>query len=33
MIINPKIKGLICTAAHPEGCAASVSEQIQFLKR
>src|SRR4249919_1231893 len=33
MIINPKIKGFICTTAHPEGCKANVDEQIQFIKR
>ncbi|MCB1684888.1 MAG: trans-2-enoyl-CoA reductase family protein [Pseudomonadales bacterium] len=28
MIIKPKIRGFICTTAHPDGCAASVNEQI-----
>lgn len=32
MIIQPKIRGFICTTAHPEGCAKSVSEQIQHVK-
>jgi enoyl-[acyl-carrier protein] reductase/trans-2-enoyl-CoA reductase (NAD+) len=32
MIIHPKVKGFICTTAHPVGCAANVSEQIQFVQ-
>jgi len=32
MIILPKIRGFICTTAHPAGCAKSVAEQIQFVK-
>jgi enoyl-[acyl-carrier protein] reductase / trans-2-enoyl-CoA reductase (NAD+) len=32
MIIQPKIRGFICTAAHPAGCAESVKEQIQFVQ-
>ena len=32
MIIQPKIRGFICTTAHPEGCAKSVAEQIQHVK-
>src|SRR3989338_6071628 len=33
MIINPKIRGFICTTAHPVGCAAHVQEQIDFVKK
>lgn len=33
MIIQPKIRGFICTTAHPVGCAASVQSQIQVVKR
>ena len=33
MIIKPKIRGFICTNAHPAGCAASVSEQIEYVKQ
>ncbi len=33
MIIQPKIRGFICTTAHPEGCAASVAEQIAVAKK
>ena len=32
MIIKPKIRGFICTTAHPAGCAASVNEQIQRVR-
>ncbi len=32
MVIKPKIRGFICTNAHPSGCAASVQEQIDYVK-
>ncbi len=32
MIIAPKIRGFICTTAHPEGCAQHVAEQIAVVK-
>ena len=32
MIIQPKIRGFICTTAHPVGCAAHIQEQIAYLK-
>lgn len=32
MIIKPRIRGFICTTAHPAGCAASVAEQIRYVK-
>jgi len=32
MIIKPKVRGFICTNSHPKGCAASVQEQIKFIK-
>ena len=32
MIISPKIRGFICTTAHPEGCAAHVQEQIDYVR-
>ncbi|MGB1873605.1 MAG: enoyl-ACP reductase FabV [Akkermansiaceae bacterium] len=32
MIVQPKIRGFICTTAHPDGCAANVQEQIDFVK-
>ena len=33
MIIKPKIRGFICTTAHPAGCAAHVREQIAYVKQ
>lgn len=32
MVIKPRIRGFICTNAHPVGCAAHVQEQIDFVK-
>lgn len=32
MIIKPKVRGFICTNAHPQGCAVNVQEQIAFTK-
>lgn len=32
MIVKPKIRGFICTTAHPDGCAAHVKEQIEYVK-
>ena len=32
MIVKPKIRGFICTTAHPDGCAAAVNEQIEYIK-
>ena len=32
MIIKPKIRGFICTNAHPQGCAASINQQIDYVK-
>jgi enoyl-[acyl-carrier protein] reductase/trans-2-enoyl-CoA reductase (NAD+) len=31
MIIEPRIRGFICTAAHPQGCAAHVKSQIDAV--
>lgn len=33
MIIQPKVRGFICTTAHPQGCAQHVAEQIQYVKQ
>jgi enoyl-[acyl-carrier protein] reductase / trans-2-enoyl-CoA reductase (NAD+) len=33
MIIAPKIRGFICTTAHPEGCAKHVAEQIAVVQK
>lgn len=32
MIIQPKIRGFICTTAHPVGCFKHVEEQIDYVK-
>lgn len=32
MIIQPKVKGFICTTAHPKGCAENVRQQIEYVK-
>ena len=32
MIIKPKVRGFICTNAHPQGCKANVTEQIAHVK-
>jgi enoyl-[acyl-carrier protein] reductase/trans-2-enoyl-CoA reductase (NAD+) len=32
MVIKPRVRGFICTTAHPVGCAANVDEQIAFIK-
>ena len=33
MIIKPKVRGFICTTAHPEGCKAAVRSQIEYVKK
>ncbi len=32
MIVQPKIRGFICTTAHPIGCAKNVQDQIDYIK-
>lgn len=32
MIIKPRIRGFICTTAHPKGCAANIDQQIAVVK-
>lgn len=32
MVIKPKIRGFICTTAHPLGCEQAVKEQIAYVK-
>ena len=32
MIVAPKIRGFICTTAHPDGCAKHVAEQIAIVR-
>src|SRR4030095_2356802 len=33
MVIKPKIRGFICTTAHPAGCAAQVRQQIDYVRQ
>ncbi|WP_290614085.1 enoyl-ACP reductase FabV [Arsukibacterium sp. UBA3155] len=33
MVIQPKIRGFICTNAHPVGCAENVRQQISYVKQ
>lgn len=32
MIVKPKIRGFICTTAHPAGCEESVRQQVEYAK-
>lgn len=32
MVVEPKVKGFICTTAHPKGCEESVRRQIEATK-
>lgn len=32
MIIEPRMRGFICTTSHPEGCAQNVINQIEYVK-
>jgi enoyl-[acyl-carrier protein] reductase / trans-2-enoyl-CoA reductase (NAD+) len=32
MIIEPRMRGFICTTAHPIGCAQNVKNQIEYVK-
>lgn len=31
MVIQPRVRGFICTTAHPDGCAANVSDAIEYV--
>lgn len=33
MVIKPKIRGFICTNAHPDGCAENVQRQIKYVQQ
>lgn len=33
MIIEPKVRGFICTTAHPAGCEAHVQQWIHYVKK
>jgi len=32
-VVKPKIRGFICTTAHPEGCREHVKQQIEYVKQ
>ena len=32
MIVEPKVRGFICTTAHPAGCRENVRRQIEYVK-
>ena len=32
MIVKPKVRGFICTTAHPVGCEAVVKSEIDYVK-
>jgi len=32
MVISPRVRGFICTNAHPVGCAENVAQQINYIK-
>ncbi|GGW92118.1 enoyl-ACP reductase FabV [Alteromonas halophila] len=32
MVIKPKVRGFICTNAHPKGCAEAVKQQIDYIR-
>ena len=33
MVVEPKVRGFICTTAHPVGCERAVKEQIDYVKK
>ena len=33
MVIKPRVRGFICTNAHPVGCAENVTQQIEHIKQ
>lgn len=33
MIVKPRIRGFVCTTAHPAGCVAGVREQIDLVRQ
>lgn len=33
MVVEPKVKGFICTTAHPIGCKENVESQIAYVKK
>ncbi len=33
MHVQPKVRGFVCTTAHPKGCARNVRDQIEYVRR
>ena len=33
MVVQPKVRGFICTTAHPVGCDKAVKDQIDYVKK
>ncbi|MEG2813875.1 MAG: bifunctional NADH-specific enoyl-ACP reductase/trans-2-enoyl-CoA reductase, partial [Oscillospiraceae bacterium] len=33
MIVQPKVRGFICTTAHAQGCKENVKLQIEYIKK
>lgn len=33
MVIKPRVRGFICTNAHPIGCAENITQQIDYIKQ
>jgi len=33
MIVQPKVRGFICTTAHPQGCAQHVAQWVDYVKK
>lgn len=33
MIVQPKVRGFICTTAHPVGCEKAVSDMVEYVKK
>ena len=32
MVVKPKVRGFICTTAHPVGCFENVKQQVAYVK-
>lgn len=32
MVIKPRVRGFVCVTSHPDGCAAHVQQQIDYVK-
>ncbi len=32
MIVKPRVRGFLCTTAHPEGCSKNIREQVDYVR-